>query len=106
MVCACVKCREELLPRRALIERLSSGINRRQAVRARDANLRPGFQNSRCRDANVVVLLEGSVDQVLKLLVLKHFPPFLFPQRFRLLLLCLFRFTPPVPPSTSPPRPL
>jgi len=90
-VCACVKCREELLPRRALIERLSSGINRRQAVRARDADLRPGFQNSRCRDANVVVLLEGSVDQVLKLLVLKHFPPFLVTERFGLRLLWLFR---------------
>ncbi len=91
MVSACVECREEFLARRALVERLSSGTNRRQSVGARDAHLRPGFQDSRCRNANIVVLLEGSVDQVLKLLVLKHLPPFLVAKRFRRGLLYLLR---------------
>src|SRR6267378_617572 len=88
---ACVECREELLARRALIERLSSGANRRQSVGACDADLRPGFQDSRCCNANIVVLLESSVDQILKLLVLKHLPPFLVAKRFRRGLLYLLR---------------
>ncbi len=87
----CVECRKEFLARRALIERLSSGINRRQPVSARDADLRPGFQDSRCRNANIVVLLESSVDQLLKLLVLKHLPPFLVSKRFGRRLLRLLR---------------
>ncbi len=80
---ACVECREEFLARRALIERLSSGTNRRQPVGACDADLRPGFQDSRCCNPNVVVLLESGMDQVLKLLVLEDLPPFLVTERFR-----------------------
>jgi len=87
-VSALYRCREEFLARRTLVDRLSSGTNRRQPVGARDAHLRLGFQDSRCRNANVVVLLEGSVDQVLKLLVLEDVPPFLVAERFRRRLRC------------------
>src|ERR1700676_322339 len=80
---ACLECREKFLARRALIERLSSGADRRQPIGACDADLRSGFQDSRCCNPNVVVLLESGVDQVLKLLVLKHLPPFLVSERFR-----------------------
>jgi hypothetical protein len=65
-----------------LIDGLSSGTDCRQPVGPRDAHLCLGFQDSRGRNANVVVLLEGSVDQVLKLLVLEDFPPFLVSERF------------------------
>jgi hypothetical protein len=90
-VSACVECREELLSRRTLIERLSSDTNRGQPIGACDADLRPGFQDSRCRDANIVILPEGGVNQVLKLLVLKQLPPFLVTERFRSRLWCLLR---------------
>src|ERR1700731_1083306 len=83
--------REEFLARIALIDRLSSGINRRQPVGARDAHLCTGFQDSRCCNPNVVVLPERSVDQVLKLLVLKHLPPFLVSERFLRGLVCVLR---------------
>src|ERR1700730_8429618 len=92
MVSACVERREEFLARRALIDRLSSSTNRRQPIGACDADLRLGFQDSRCCNPNVVVLLESSVDQVLKLLVLKQLPPFLVTERFRRRRLGLLRY--------------
>ena len=88
---ACVELREEFLARRALIERLSSGVNRRQPVGACDADLRPGFQDSRCGNADIVVLAESGADQVLKLWVLKQLPPFLVTERLRCRLRCLLR---------------
>src|SRR3984893_12039887 len=89
MVSACVERREEFGARRALIDRLSSSTNRRQPIGACDADLRLGFQDSRCCNPNVVVLLESGVDQILKLLVLKQLPPFLVSERFRRRLFCL-----------------
>ena len=41
------------MARRALIDGLSSGTNRRQPIGARDADLRPGFQDSRCGNATI-----------------------------------------------------
>jgi len=80
LVSACVECREEFLARRALIERLSSGINRRQPFGARDAHLRLGFQDSRGRNANIVVLLEGQCGSDLEAACLET-PPTIFGRR-------------------------
>src|SRR4029077_7708492 len=73
--------RKEFLARRTLIHSLSSCADRRQLVGARDAHLRLSFQDSCCRDTNVVVLLQSGADQVLELLVLKYLPPFLVSER-------------------------
>jgi hypothetical protein len=53
-----------------LIDGLSSGVNRRQPIGACDTHLGLGFQDSRCRNPNVVVLPKSRVDQFLKLLIL------------------------------------
>src|SRR2546425_1267137 len=90
LICARFEWREILCARRALIHSLSSRADRRQLVSACDTHLSLGLQDPRCGDANIVVLLEGRVDQILKLLVLKHLPPFLVCEGFRRRLRCLF----------------
>jgi len=49
---------------RALIDCFNSAADRRQLVGASDADLCLGLQDSRCRNANIVILLEGRADQV------------------------------------------
>src|SRR5258706_10847074 len=81
MVRACFILREKLCARIAFIDSLSAPADRRQLVGARDTELRLRLQDSRCRDANIVILLESGVDQVLQLFVLKDLPPFLVSER-------------------------
>src|SRR5258706_10378255 len=91
MVRACFILREELCARIAFIDSLSAPADRRQLVGARDTELRLRLQDSRCRNANIVVLPESSVEQVLQLFVLEDPPPLLLSERFRRRLRCLLR---------------
>jgi hypothetical protein len=74
-----------------LIISANSSTDCRQLVSACNAYPCPCFQDSRGRNANIVILLQSRVDQLLKLLVLKRFPPFLVSERFRRGLRCLLR---------------
>ena len=83
LICASVVLTVSFCELNLLIISANAGTDRRQLVSACNAYLCLGFQDSRCRNANIVILLESSVNQVLKLLILKHLPPFLVSERFR-----------------------
>src|SRR4029077_4863807 len=55
--------------------------HRRKLVGARDSDLRLSLQNSGCRDAYIVVVLQSGTNQRLKFGIPKHLPPFFITQR-------------------------
>ncbi len=83
LICARFVLTEKFRLRIAFIHGQGFATDGWQLVGTRDAQLRLGFEDSRCRNANIVILPESGVDQVLQLLVLKDLPPFLVSERLR-----------------------